>query len=149
MEMTIDRTGLAKADIAADLTSDRFRTLNDIEREAAETVLVVDDEPLVLMSIVDYLVSDGFAVLEAGNADSALLILENNPGITAIFTDLQMPGSMNGLELARQVNLRWPDIRVVVTSGNAGFGPADPAQRDEFIRKPYSYQDVARALRTH
>jgi two-component system, response regulator PdtaR len=119
------------------------------KRERAEIVLVVDDEPLVLMSVVDYLVSEGFTVLEAGNADRAIVILETHPGIAAIFTDVQMPGTMNGLGLVGHVHERWPEIRVVVTSGNCLFGVGDLGHGDCFIRKPYQPGDVARALRPH
>lgn len=112
-------------------------------------VLVVDDEPIVLMTAVDYLTSAGYAVVEAGNADEALEILESDPSIGAIFTDVQMRGSMNGLGLARAVHLRWPAIKVVLTSGNRDFGVADVAAGDAFIRKPYRAEDIARALRAH
>jgi CheY-like chemotaxis protein len=134
----------------ARLRDKQSATLNRIaQAEAAAVVLVVEDEPIVLMSAVDYLTSAGFAVLEASNADEAIDILESNSAVNAIFTDVQMRGSMNGLELARAVHLRWPAIKVVVTSGNHEFSAGDLATGDAFIRKPYRAEDVARALRGH
>ncbi|MEO6014419.1 MAG: response regulator [Devosia sp.] len=134
----------------ARLNSLQSATLNRIAHAAAATVvLVVEDEPLTLMSATDCLTSSGFAVLEASNADEAMEQLVANPAIGAIFTDVQMRGSMNGLELAREVHRRWPTIKVVVTSGNHTFGSDDLSPGDRFVRKPYSADDIVSALRAH
>lgn len=125
-------------------------TLNSIARARTSiVVLVVDDEPIVLMSAVDCLTSAGFAVLEAGNADEAIELLESDPGISAIFTDVQMRGSMDGIALARLVHARWPAIKVIVTSGNQSYGAGDLAPEDQFVRKPYRAADIVRALRAN
>ena len=122
--------------------------LNRISKaDGAMLVLVVDDQPIVLMSAVDCLTSAGFAVLEAEDADQAVEMLEAHPGIDAVFTDVQMRGSMNGLELAREVHRRWPAIKVVVTSGNPGYGAGDVPPGDHFVRKPYVADDIASVLR--
>jgi CheY-like chemotaxis protein len=110
-------------------------------------VLVVEDEILVLMSAIADLEAAGFIVLEASNADEALALLEGSETIRAVFTDVQMPGTMNGLELARQVHRRWPAVKVLVTSGNALYGSDDLLHGHQFVRKPYSAEDVVAALR--
>lgn len=110
-------------------------------------VLVVEDDAMVLMSAVSDLEAAGFTVVDAPDADAALALLETGVAIGAVFTDVQMPGTMDGLALARVVHARWPRIKVVVTSGNTHFGLRDLAFGDQFLRKPYQTEDVARALR--
>lgn len=82
------------------------------------TVLVVEDEPLIRMTVADDLQAAGFCVLEAGNTDEALRLLETHSSIRAIFTDIDMPGGLDGLKLAWIVRDRWPPIEIVITSGN-------------------------------
>ena len=72
------------------------------------SVLVVEDEPIILMDIADQLEGEGFDVFKAENADVAIAILDDNPSIRLIFTDIDMPGSMDGLKLAAAVRERWP-----------------------------------------
>ncbi len=81
-------------------------------------VLIVEDEPLIRMYAADLLEEDGFDVVEATTARAALAILEQRNGdVSALFTDVDMPGDMNGLELAGIVYSRWPHIAILVTSG--------------------------------
>lgn len=80
-------------------------------------VLVVEDEGLVRLMAVDMLEDEGFTVIEAATADEAWTILEARDDIAILFTDVEMPGSMNGLDLAGRVAARWPHIRLVITSG--------------------------------
>ena len=84
-------------------------------------ILVVEDDGLVRMVAVDMLEEAGFEVLEAGSADAAWAILERTPAVGALFTDIDMPGSIDGLVLAGRVAERWPHIRLVVTSGGQGL----------------------------
>jgi CheY-like chemotaxis protein len=79
-------------------------------------VLVIEDEPLVLMIAVDMLADAGFETIGASNADQAILILEDRDDIQVIFTDINLPGSMDGLKLAHAVRGRWPPIHLIVTS---------------------------------
>src|SRR6202051_3668008 len=79
-------------------------------------VLIVEDEFILRMDAVDMIAGAGVEVLEAGNADEAIDILESRRDITVVFTDIQMPGSMDGLKLARAVRGRWPPIKIVATS---------------------------------
>jgi len=81
------------------------------------TILVVDDEILLRLSIADEFRAHGYAVVEAANADEALSILQSGTVIHAVFTDVRMPGSMDGIELARRIRAEWPEISVVVASG--------------------------------
>lgn len=130
----------------AELGVERSMVIERIELTGGRlVVLVVDDEALVLMSAANGLRGAGFAVIEASNADAAIESLRDNDTIGAMFTDVQMPGSMNGLELAARVHLSWPSVKVLVTSGN--LGPDDVALGDSFFSKPYSISEVATALR--
>ncbi len=82
-------------------------------------VLVVDDELILRLSISAELEDEGFVVFEAGTADEAIATLERHPEIRLVFTDVDMPGSMDGLKLAAFVRDRWPPIKIIVTSGSA------------------------------
>ena len=81
------------------------------------TVLVVEDEMLLRMRAVDIVEDAGFTSLEAVNADDALALLESRSDIDLLFTDIQMPGTMNGLKLAHAVHERWPAIKIILVSG--------------------------------
>ena len=110
-------------------------------------VLIVEDELLLRMDAVDMIGAAGFEVLEAGNADEAIEILQVRPDITVVFTDIQMPGSMDGLKLARAVRGRWPPIKIVATSGRVHIAEADLPEGGRFLSKPYSSGQVAGVLR--
>src|SRR3954452_5138099 len=88
-------------------------------------VLIVEDEFLLRMDAADMIDAAGFEVLEAGNADEAIDILESRRDVTVVFTDIQMPGSMDGLKLARAVRGRWPPIKIVATSGHVDVAETD------------------------
>ena len=79
-------------------------------------VLVVEDEPLILMNAMEIVAGGGFETIGAANADQAIRILESRDDISLVFTDVNMPGSMDGLKLARAVRGRWPPIQIIVTS---------------------------------
>jgi len=110
-------------------------------------VLVVEDEFLLRMDAVDMIAGVGFEVVEAANADQAIEILETRRDITAVFTDIQMPGLMDGLKLARAVRGRWPPIKIVATSGHVGVREADLPEGGRFLPKPYSQLQVTSVLR--
>jgi CheY-like chemotaxis protein len=86
-------------------------------------VLLVEDEPLVRMLGVDVLEDAGFTVVEAANASEALRALETRTDVRVLFTDVNMPGELDGLELARVVHQRWPDIRLLIASGQVSQRP--------------------------
>jgi CheY-like chemotaxis protein len=110
-------------------------------------VLVVEDEFLLRMDVVDIIAEAGFEVVEAANADQAIDILEARRDITVVFTDIQMPGSMDGLKLARAVRGRWPPIKIVATSGHVGVRETDLPEGGRFLAKPYSSTEVTGVLR--
>jgi two-component system, response regulator PdtaR len=109
-------------------------------------ILVVEDESLLRWRAMDVVEEAGFAALEASNADDALRILAAHSDIKALFTDINMPGTLDGLELAQFVHDRYPHIKLIITSGKAA--PSDDEIPDDgvFLSKPYSTADVARYL---
>ena len=112
-----------------------------------QLVLVVEDEALIRMHAADMIRDLGFEVMEAANADQAISLLESNSEISVVFTDIQMPGSMDGLKLARFVRDRWPPIRIVATSGHVRVGEDDLPSGSFFLPKPYRGDQVIAALR--
>lgn len=110
-------------------------------------VLVVEDETFIRMDAVEMLSAAGFHVVEAANADEAIRILEHNSGIQIIFTDIDMPGSMNGLNLAAAVRDRWPPVKIIATSGHFKVQAGDLPPDARFISKPYQPAQVANAIR--
>jgi CheY-like chemotaxis protein len=110
-------------------------------------VLIVEDEFLLRMDAVDMIKAAGFEAVEAGNADDAIDILEARPDITVVFTDIQMPGSMDGLKLVQAVRGRWPPIKIVATSGRVDVRESDLPEGGRFIPKPYSPNEITGVLR--
>ena len=110
-------------------------------------VLIVEDEFLLRMDAADMIAGAGFEVVEAANADEAIEVLEARRDITVVFTDIQMPGSMDGLKLARAVKGRWPPIKIVATSGHLHVRETDLPEGGRFLPKPYSPVQVAGVLR--
>jgi CheY-like chemotaxis protein len=110
-------------------------------------VLIVEDDFLLRMDAADMIKAAGFEVIEAGNADQAIEVLEARPDITVVFTDIQMPGSMDGLKLARAVRGRWPPIKIIATSGRLHVDEVDLPEGGRFLPKPYSHAQVTRVLR--
>ena len=113
----------------------------------SERLLVVDDDPTVLALTADMLTSLGYGVVTANNASEALQILEQDPGIELLFTDVVMPGGISGVSLARTARDRRPGLRILLTSGFVGEG--DPLKTDEFplLDKPYEVHTLAGRLR--
>ena len=110
-------------------------------------VLIVEDEFLLRMDAVGMITDAGFEVVEAANADDAIEILEARRDISVVFTDIQMPGSMDGLKLARAIRGRWPPIKIVATSGLVDVGEKDLPEGGRFLPKPYHARQLAAVLR--
>ena len=111
-------------------------------------VLLVEDEPLVRMAAADDLQDAGFHVLEAANADVALAVLEScSDDVQVLFTDIDMPGSMNGLDLAENVQQRWPHISLLISSAYHRPGPETLPDDGRFVPKPYCSDDVVQQIR--
>jgi CheY-like chemotaxis protein len=111
------------------------------------TVLVVEDEPLIRLDITEQLQEEGYEVLEAANASEAIALLERIDRIRLIFTDIDMPGGMDGLKLAAAVRHRWPPVQIVITSGHRMVDIADMPDGSVFFRKPYHHRIVAESMR--
>ena len=110
-------------------------------------VLIVEDEPLIRMGTV-YLIEDaGFEVYEAGSADAAIALLELHKEIRLIFTDVDMPGSMDGLNLAHYVRGRWPPVKIMVTSGHVKVDEEHLPAGALFIPKPYDAAEITQKVR--
>lgn len=110
------------------------------------TVLVVEDDMVLRMYAVEMIEEAGFRVIEAPDADTAIGVLETRNDIRIIFTDIDMPGSMNGLKLAHAVANRWPPIRIIATSGHFRIGVGDLPHGGRFIPKPYRQHQIIGAL---
>ena len=109
-------------------------------------VLVVEDEPLLLLMAGDIVGDAGLEAILVPNADEAIRILESRDDISIVFTDVRMPGSMDGIRLAAAVRNRWPPIKLVVVSGHL-TADADLPQGARFFRKPYASDEIISALR--
>jgi CheY-like chemotaxis protein len=113
-------------------------------RKKAPVVLIVEDEMVIRWGAVKMAEDAGFEVLEAANADEAIEILESRNDIRLVFTDIHMPGSMDGLKLAHAVRDRWPPIKIIVTSGREMPTKDDLPEGGRFLAKPYSLVSVGR-----
>ena len=111
------------------------------------TVLIVEDDFLIRMDAADMIKSAGFEVVQAKDADEAIEILERRFDITVVFTDVHMPGSMDGLKLAAAIRGRWPPIKIVATSGRAQLSDDDLPSGSRFLPKPYSAREIVVTLR--
>ncbi len=101
-------------------------------------VLIVEDEMMLRMRAVDIVEDAGFSPVQAVNADQALSILEARSDISLLFTDIQMPGSMDGLKLAHAVHDRWPSIKIILVSGQVNPSDAERPADSRFFGKPLS-----------
>ncbi|MEO8669653.1 MAG: response regulator [Bauldia sp.] len=110
---------------------------NHAPTSALPAVLVVEDEFVVRLNLFETMLNNGFRTYEAASADEAMEILESRPDIGVVFTDVNMPGSMDGLALAQRVRQHWPSIRVVITSGRAPPPAEMMAGAVAFVPKPY------------
>ena len=106
------------------------------------TILVTEDDALLRLYASDLLEENGYTVVEADNAEEALKVMEVRKDVRLLFTDIQMPGGHDGLELARQVHKRWPKVLLVITSGQVQPTRAEIADHGRFIRKPYRAKDL-------
>jgi two-component system, response regulator PdtaR len=117
-----------------------------LETSRGPLVLAVEDEPLILMLAIDMIRDAGFEPVWASNADEAIRLLESRDDIRIVFTDINMPGSMDGIKLAQAVRGRWPPIRIIVTSGFSGGELKLLPKGSQFIPKPYDADQISDAL---
>jgi CheY-like chemotaxis protein len=112
-----------------------------------ETVLLVGDEALLRMAAADLLDDAGFTVVEAASADETLRVLETDPdAVHVLVTDVHMPGSMDGLGLAAEVDRRWPHVRLIVTSGLARYSDQDIPDSVRFVPKSWHLAAMVGAI---
>ena len=109
-------------------------------------VLVVEDEVFSRLHAVELVEDAGYTAVEASNADEAIAILEARKDIRIVLTDIDMPGSMDGLKLAHAIRKRWPPIELILTSGHFHLTDDDIPERGRFFQKPYRDQDIVSAL---
>jgi signal transduction histidine kinase/ActR/RegA family two-component response regulator len=146
---TFARILLPRAAVGMDSASDADRAARDKSGkngDATCTVLIVEDDPDVRNVTVTRVGELGHHVLEAGNAKAALDILGRNEPVDLLFTDIAMPGGMNGLELARRALQLRPGIRVLFVSGYTSATHNEGSTPGEFLQKPYRQEDLGRAL---
>jgi CheY-like chemotaxis protein len=117
--------------------------------DQAPTVLVVEDEMLVRMGVASYLRDCGYRVIEAGNGDEAVSVLKTDARIDVVFTDITMPGTLNGFALAQWVRRERPEVRVILTSGinRTEQEARDLCAHGPLVAKPYDYGEVERHIR--
>ncbi|AMJ59385.1 response regulator [Bosea sp. PAMC 26642] len=109
-------------------------------------VLVVEDEPIIRMNTVAMIEDAGYDVLEACNADDAMALMESRPDIAAVFSDIEMPGSMDGLALMHEVRIGWPPVVLILASGRITPPACEMPNDTTFLRKPYSETSLLDAL---
>jgi two-component sensor histidine kinase/CheY-like chemotaxis protein len=109
-------------------------------------VLVVEDEMVLRMRAVDIVEDAGFTAVEAVNADEAISILEARSDISLLFTDIQMPGNMDGLKLAHAVHDRWPAIKIILVSGQVNPSEAERPANSRFFGKPLGMEEMSAQL---
>jgi CheY-like chemotaxis protein len=124
---------------------------NSVEHQDMHTVLVVEDEAMVRMPIAEYLRDCGYNVLEAADASEAMATMaaiNAEEPVSLVFSDIRMPGQMDGLALAEWFQAHYPAVPVLLTSGYNGGRklPASPVSGTRFIEKPYSQTQVARRI---
>jgi CheY-like chemotaxis protein len=110
------------------------------------TVLVVEDNEILRMCAANVVADAGFTPIEAASADEAVAILESRSDIALLFTDIQMPGSMDGLGLARTVQERWPAIKIILVSGRAELSERDRPANSRFFQKPFTTKQIIQGL---
>ena len=123
------------------------RSMTGLEKRDAPqsaTVLIVDDEPLLRMNAADYFTDEGYETIEASSADEALALLEKRSDIGFVFSDVHMPGTMDGVGLSHIISARWPHIRLVLTSGKANPSNLPLPHHVIFLAKPYNLPAVVR-----
>ena len=111
------------------------------------TVLVVEDEAVIRLAAVGLVEDAGYEALEAANAEQAIRILEARSDVRVVFTDVDMPGSMDGLKLAHYIRTRWPPVHLIVASGHAILKESQLPSGARFFPKPYTDQTIVETIR--
>jgi two-component system, response regulator PdtaR len=120
----------------------RFRAFGWMSEIAQPLVLVVEDEELLRLHAADLLEEHGYNVIKAENAAAALKVLETGKDVRLLFTDIQMPGKLDGMDLAREAHARWPNVLLVITSGQKRPTRAEIPDDGRFVAKPYRASEL-------
>ena len=115
---------------------------------APRSVLVVDDEPILRLFACEALEDAGYEVVGASSADEAIALLRRGTPFGAVLTDIEMPGDLDGLELAWNIQAHWPEITVVITSGRKLPRPDEIPRAASFLPKPFSAERLVDTLRS-
>jgi CheY-like chemotaxis protein len=110
-------------------------------------VLVVEDDPVIRVLAVDIVERAGFRAIDVGSADEAVAVLESRDDIRLVFTDIEMPGSMDGLKLVHAIGDRWPPVLLIVASGAAVLQESQLPMGARLFGKPYNAERIGTALR--
>jgi two-component sensor histidine kinase/ActR/RegA family two-component response regulator len=121
--------------------------MSSVSTPSSPTVLIVEDEMVLRMRAVDIVEDAGFNSVEAVNADEALSILESRSDISLLFTDIQMPGSLDGLKLAHAVHKRWPAIKIILVSGQVNLSDAEKPTDSRFFGKPLETEQMVAEIK--
>ncbi|MBA97090.1 MAG: response regulator [Sulfitobacter sp.] len=116
------------------------------EDKSKPAVLIVEDEPLIRMEAVDMIMDAGFKTYEAGSADKAIAMMELHDDIGILFTDIDMPGTMDGLKLAAYVRNRWPPVAIIIASGVVELERTSLPEGSAFFPKPYATSQITKTL---
>lgn len=109
-------------------------------------VLVVEDSAIIRMGAVDLVLSAGYEALEAGDADEAIRILEARDDVDLVFTDVQMPGTMDGIKLSHYIRDRWPPVKLIIASGATILEESSLPVGSRFFSKPYDGRTITEVL---
>lgn len=109
-------------------------------------ILVVEDEAIILMGALDLMRRAGFETLQASNADEAIRILESRKDVHLVFTDVEMPGTMDGIKLSHYIRERWPPIKLIVASGRTIVEQSSLPEGARFFSKPYADDDIVQSI---
>lgn len=112
----------------------------------AARVLVVEDDNLVRLNLTLAMTDAGFDVVEAATADDALVVLTQSPDIRVVVTDIEMPGTLDGIKLAKLVRDRWPPVHLIVVSAHRAPGVSDLPENVRFFAKPYDSLEIVTAV---
>lgn len=112
------------------------------------SVLVVEDEVLIRIDVAGTIEDLGFRTYQAGTADAAIALMERHDDIRILFTDIDMPGSMDGLKLASYIRERWPPVAIVITSGAMSVAEDAMPKNAVFVPKPYEIAGLSKTLKT-
>ena len=106
----------------------------------------MEDSPVILMGAADLLEHEGYEALKASNANEAIIILESRSDIDLVLTDVEMPGTMDGLKLSHYIRNRWPPVKLIVVSGKLVLEESNLPEGSRFFPKPYRSQDLLNAM---